>query len=132
MELIIKLLAAGGIMGILDFLWLGFVAKNLYYGEIGKLLLDKPNMVPALIFYVIYVVGVILFVVNPALEKNSWQYAFGMGALFGLVAYATYDLTNLATIKDFSPKVVVIDILWGMFITTLVAGGTYFAVKMLT
>lgn len=99
MELLIKLLAAGGIMGVLDFIWLGFIAKKLYYGEMGKLLLEKPNMPPALLFYVIYVVGVVLLLVNPALEKDSWQYALGYGALLGFVAYATYDLTNLATLK---------------------------------
>lgn len=101
MELLIKLLAVGGIMGLLDFVWLGFIAKKLYYAEMGKLLLDKPNMVPALLFYAIYVVGVIVFVLNPALDKQSWHSALGMGALFGLVAYATYDLTNLSTRKIF-------------------------------
>ena len=129
MELLIKLLAAGGIMGILDFIWLGFIAKKLYYSEMGKILLEKPNMIPALLFYVIYVVGVVIFVVNPALREGSWQYALGYGALFGLVAYATYDLTNLATMKDFSTKVVVIDLLWGRFSTAVVADGAYFITK---
>jgi len=131
MELLIKLLAAGGIMGVLDFIWLGFLAKKLYYGEMGKLLLEKPNMPPALLFYVIYVVGVVLLVVNPALEKDSWQYALGYGALLGFVAYATYDLTNLATLKGFSSKVVVIDLLWGTALTSIVSVGAFFAVKWL-
>jgi len=129
MELIVKLLVAGGVMGILDFLWLGFIAKKLYYGEMGKILLEKPNMLPALLFYVIYVVGVVLFVVTPALEKDSLQHALWYGAAFGLVAYATYDLTNLATLKYFSAKVVVIDLLWGMAITAVVSVVTYLAVK---
>ncbi|MES2876347.1 MAG: DUF2177 family protein [Patescibacteria group bacterium] len=129
MELLVKLLAAGGIMGILDFIWLGFVAKKLYYGEMGKILLEKPNMGPALLFYIIYVVGVVVFVISPALEKGSWQYALGYGALFGFVAYATYDLTNLATLKGFSPKVVVIDLLWGAALTAVVSTGTYAVVK---
>ena len=129
MELLIKILAAGGIMGILDFVWLGFVAKKLYYSEMGNILLKDFNMVPALMFYVIYVVGVLVFVINPAIEKGSWTYALGYGALFGFVAYATYDLTNLATLKGFSPKIVVIDLAWGAFITATVAVGTYFAVK---
>lgn len=129
MELIIKLLAVGGIMGLLDFVWLGFVAKKLYYAEMGKLLLDKPNMAAALAFYAIYVVGVIVFVLNPALEKGSWQYAAGMGALFGLVAYATYDLTNLATMKDFPLKIVIIDLVWGAALTSVVATGAYFIVQ---
>lgn len=129
MELLIKLLAAGGIMGVLDFIWLGFVAKKLYYSEMGNILLDKPNMVPALLFYVIYVVGVVVFVINPALEKDSWLHALGYGAAFGFVAYATYDLTNLATMKGFSPKIVAIDLLWGAFITAVMAVGAYWAVK---
>ena len=129
MELIIKLLVAGGIMGILDYLWLGVISKKLYYSEMGKILLEKPNMAPALLFYVIYVVGVIVFVINPALAKDSWVYAAGMGALFGFIAFATYDLTNLATMKGFSAKIVAIDLMWGAFMTATVAVGTYFAIK---
>jgi uncharacterized membrane protein len=129
MELLIKILAAGGIMGILDFVWLGFVAKRLYYSEMGGILLKDFNMVPALIFYAIYVIGTIVFVINPALEKGSWLYALGFGALFGFVTYATYDLTNLATIKGFSTKIVFIDLAWGTFIAAAVSVGTYFAVK---
>lgn len=131
MELLIKLLAVGGIMGILDYIWLGFIAKKLYYAEMGKLLLDKPNMGAALAFYLIYVVGVLVFVVNPALAKESWQYALGVGALFGLVAYATYDLTNLATMKDFPLKIVIIDLAWGMFITAAVSVGSFFIIRAL-
>ena len=132
MELLIKLLAVGGIMGILDYIWLGFIAKKLYYAEMGKLLLDKPNMGAALAFYLIYVVGVLVFVVNPALAKESWQYALGIGALFGLVAYATYDLTNLATMKDFPLKIVIIDLAWGMLITAAVSVGSFFIIRALT
>ena len=131
MELLVKLLAAGGIMAVIDFFWLGFVAKKLYYDEIGKLLLDKPNMLPAVLFYIIYVVGIVVFVVNPALKENSWLMAAGMGAFFGFVAYATYDLTNLATLKGFSSKVVVIDLIWGAALTAVVATGTYFIIRWL-
>lgn len=129
MELLVKLLAAGAIMGVLDFIWLGFVAKKLYYGEMGKILLEKPNMAPALLFYAIYVVGVVAFVITPALEKGSWVYALGYGALFGFVAYATYDLTNLATLKGFSSKIVVIDLVWGAALTAVVSVGAYVIVK---
>jgi uncharacterized membrane protein len=132
MEILIKLLAAGGIMGILDFVWLGFIAKKLYYGEMGKILLKEPNMGPALLFYAIYVIGTIVFVINPALEKDSWTYALGYGALFGFVAYATYDLTNLATFKGFSAKIAAIDLVWGASLTAVVSVGSYFIVKALT
>lgn len=132
MELLMKLLVAGGVMGLLDFIWLGFVAKKLYYGEMGKLLLDKPNMLPALLFYGIYVVGVVVFVINPALSKDSLAYAAGYGALFGLVAYATYDLTSLSVVKDFSTKVTVIDLLWGALLTSIVASVTFLVVSKWT
>lgn len=128
MDIIIKLLVAGGVMGLLDWLWLGFVAKGLYYGEMGKLLLEKPKMIPALIFYAVYVIGVVVFVVNPALAKGSLLQAIGFGALFGLVAYATYDLTNLATMKDFSAKIAILDIVWGAVLTATMAGITYVVV----
>ena len=129
MDVFIRLLIAGGVMGLLDFIWLGYAAKKLYHSEMGTLLLEKPNMSAAFLFYVIYVVGVVIFVLNPALEKDSLTYAVGYGALFGLVAYATYDLTGLAVIKGFTPKIVVIDLLWGMFLSAVVAGVTYLVVQ---
>ena len=115
-------------MGLIDFIWLGYVAKKLYYDEIGALLLDKPNMTAAVLFYVIYVIGIVAFAINPAIEKSSWQYALGYGALFGLIAYATYDLTNLATLKGWSTKIVVIDMAWGAVLTGTVAVATYWIV----
>lgn len=128
MEMIVKLLVAGGVMGLLDFVWLGYIAKKLYYGEMGAILLEKPKMIAALLFYVIYVIGVVVFVVNPALANNSLAYAAGYGALFGLVAYATYDLTSLAVVKGFSVKVVAIDLLWGMALTAVVSAVVFMAV----
>jgi uncharacterized membrane protein len=116
-------------MGLLDYIWLGFIAKKIYYGEMGRILLEKPNMIPALLFYGIYVVGVVAFVIMPAIEKQSWLYALGYGALFGFVAYATYDLTNLATLKGFSSKVVVVDLLWGAGLTAVVSLGSYGIVR---
>ncbi|MCA9342295.1 DUF2177 family protein [Candidatus Saccharibacteria bacterium] len=131
MQLLISLLVAGGVMGLMDFIWLGFLAKKLYFNEMGQILLKEFNMVPALIFYVIYVVGIVIFVINPALDKNSLSHAAIYGALFGLVAYATYDLTSLAVIKGFSTKIVVIDMLWGMLITSSVATITYLIIQKL-
>ncbi|MGB4768075.1 MAG: DUF2177 family protein [Candidatus Saccharimonas sp.] len=129
MDLIIKLLVAGGIMGLIDFVWLGFIAKKLYQTEMGSILLDKPNMLPAILFYIIYVMGIVVFVINPAIEKGSLAYAAGYGALFGLVAYATYDLTSLSVLKGFSTKIVVIDLLWGAVLTAAVASITYLVVS---
>ena len=124
-HVMLQLLVAGGVMGVLDFLWLGMVAKSFYRSQIGSLLLERPNMAAAVLFYVIYVVGVVMFVISPALEKGSLSYALTRGALFGFVAYATYDLTNLATMKGFTTRVVVVDMLWGMVLTLVVAGATY-------
>jgi uncharacterized membrane protein len=126
---LIKMLIAGGIMGLIDGVWLGVIAKKLYYTELGKLLLEKPNMTAAILFYVIYVVGIVVFAINPAIEKGSWQVALWQGALFGFVAYATYDLTNLATLKGWSEKIVIIDMLWGALLTAVVAAVTYLAVS---
>lgn len=126
---ITRLLIAGAIMGILDALWLTLVANKFYKSQLGSLLLDKPNMMAAVVFYVIYVVGVVAFVITPALDKGSWLHALGFGALFGLVAYATYDLTNLATLKGFPAKLVVVDLLWGAVLTAIVSALTYAVVR---
>jgi len=130
MEALIAIIAAAIIMGIFDYVWLGFIAKKLYYGEMGDILLKKPNMGPAILFYAIYVVGAVVLVVLPALAANSFMHALGYGALLGFVAYATYDLTNLATMKGFSSKIVVIDLIWGTFITAAVCAGSYLAASL--
>ena len=128
-DFIIRLVIAGGIMGVLDALWLSVVATKFYKSQIGQLLLDKPNMTAAVVVYIIYVVGIVAFAVSPALEKNSWQTALGNGALLGFVAYATYDLTNLATLKGFTTKVVVVDLIWGTLLTGVVSLATYWVIK---
>jgi uncharacterized membrane protein len=120
-DFIIKVLVAGGVMAIFDAIWLTVVASKFYKSQIGQLLLDKPNMTAAVIFYVVYVVGIVAFVLSPALDKGSWAYALGYGALFGLVAYATYDLTNLSTLKGFTTKLVLVDMLWGVCLTAAVS-----------
>lgn len=132
MEILIKLLATGGIIGLLDFLWLRFGARPLYESEMSKMLLEKPNAVPAAVFYVVYVIGVVWFVVTPALEKGSWVYALVSGALFGLVAYATYGMTNLAVFKGFTSKAMVIDVIWGTVLTACAGTGAYFIVRWLS
>lgn len=98
MELLIKILVTGGVLGVMDFLWLSLAAKKLYAEAMGDMMLEKPNLIPAALFYVVYIVGVIVFVVDLALGKSSVWHALGYGALFGGIAYATYGLTNLAAI----------------------------------
>lgn len=124
----VQLVVAGGVMGVLDFVWLAFVAKTFYRSQIGSLLLEKPNMAAAVLFYVVYVVGVVMFVVSPALKKGSWAHAVLYGAVFGFVAYATYDLTNLSTLKGFTAKLVAVDLAWGTLLTAVVSSVTYWIV----
>lgn len=122
---LLKLLVAGGIMGLIDAIWLGVIANKLYKDELGSLLAAKPNMVAAVLFYIIFVIGIVVFAVLPAVASGNWKTALGLGALLGLVAYATYDLTNLATLKDFPVKIVIIDLIWGTVLTATVATLTY-------
>jgi uncharacterized membrane protein len=120
-DILVRLLVTGVVMGVFDWFWLSIVANKFYKSQIGSLLLDKPNMAASVLFYAVYVVGVVVFVLSPALDAASWQHALGFGALFGIVAYATYDLTNLSTIKGFTVKLVIVDMLWGMVLTGLVS-----------
>lgn len=99
---------------IIDIIWLGLVAKKLYGKWIGNLMLEKPNWSAAIIFYVLYIVFIVIFVLIPA--EHSLSYAMTYGALFGFITYATYDLTNLATLKTWPLQMVVVDILWGTFL----------------
>lgn len=125
----IKLLVAGGIMALIDAIWLSVVANKFYKDQLGPLLLEKPNMVAAVLFYVIFVVGIVVFAVLPAVAAGDWKVALGYGALLGLVAYATYDLTNLATLKGFPVKIVIVDLIWGTVLTGTVATLTYLIVN---
>ena len=105
-----------------DLLWLGVIAKNLYKSEIGHLMSSQFKVIPAIIFYLIYIAGLVFFAVLPNISSQSIKAAILYGALFGFVAYATYDFTNYATLKDWPLKIVVIDLLWGAFISGLTAG----------
>lgn len=115
---------------ILDFLWLGFVAKDFYRSQIGGLLLERPNWIVAVLFYAFYIVGVVVFVVVPALDAGSWSRALVYGALFGLFCYGTYDLTNLATLKGWSGSLAAADMAWGGVVTALSAMGGYYATRL--
>lgn len=100
-----------------DLLWLGVLARDLYQRHLGALMAEQVNRTAALIFYALYIGGIFLFVVAPALERGSWSHALLYGALLGLLAYATYDLTNLATLRDWPVAIVGIDIAWGTMLT---------------
>ncbi len=109
----------------IDMIWLSLVAKNFYRDQIGALMKPDVNWTAAIIFYLIFITGLIVFVITPAIQKGSWTHALIFGALFGLVCYATYDLTNLAVAKDWSVLVTVIDLIWGAIISAVVATTTY-------
>lgn len=113
----------------IDMVWLGFVAKGFYAKQIGSLLRPDVNWSAAILFYLLFIVGLVVFVITPAVEKNSWTYALLFGALFGLVTYATYDLTNLALAKDWPLLVTVVDLVWGAVLAASVSVLTYFIIS---
>jgi len=108
----------------IDLVWLGVIAKDFYRTHLGHLMGDV-QWIPAIIFYLIYIVGIVLFAVSPAIQARSLLLALGLGALFGFIAYATYDLTNLATLKDWPVLVTVVDLIWGSVLTSSVATLSY-------
>jgi uncharacterized membrane protein len=114
---------------VIDLIWLSVVAKSFYQKYLGYIFAEKFALWPAVIFYALYAFGLVFFVINPALESKSVMVAVLRGALFGLIAYATYDLTNQATIAKWPMIVTVVDLAWGIFVTALVSGITYLVVS---
>lgn len=110
----------------IDIIWLGFVAKNFYRNQIGFLMTPNIHWPAAIVFYLLFIIGLVFFVITPAIEKGSWTYALFFGALFGLITYATYDLTNLATLKDWPLLVTIVDLAWGAVLAASVSVVTYF------
>jgi uncharacterized membrane protein len=112
----------------LDAIWLLLIAKDFYQKNIGSIMKADPNLYAAGLFYLIFLAGLVTFVTQPALLKESWTHALIFGMFFGFVTYATFDLTSLALLKDFPVKVVIVDLLWGMFIGGAVSTGGYYIV----
>ena len=104
----------------IDMVWLGLVARTFYRKYIGFIMAPSPNWLAAIIFYLLFIVGILVLVVLPGLELGSLKTTLLRGAIFGLVAYATYDLTNLATLKDWPLIVTVVDMIWGTVLSTAV------------
>lgn len=128
-KFLISALVAFVVFLVIDFVWLIFISRKLYDRELKEIKKEKITWSAAIIFYIIYIVGVTFFVVAPAIDKGNFWYAVYGGALFGLVAYSTYDLTNLATMKGFPIKITIIDLIWGTFVTSAVSVLTYLIVK---
>lgn len=110
---------------LVDIVWLAVISKNLYKKYLGHLMTPNVNWTAGIIFYVLFIAGLVFFVINPALAQESLSYAILAGGFFGLIAYGTYDLTNLATLKDWPVLITVIDLVWGTFLNAATAGITY-------
>ena len=122
------LIAFAVFLGI-DMVWLTLVAPKFYKAQIGHLMADKAKLLPAAIFYVLFVAAMVYFVIAPALEHQNLTRLIVSAAIFGLVTYATYDLTNMATLKDWPLLVTVVDITWGTFLSLAVSLITYLILK---
>lgn len=124
-RLAIGYLGTAAVFLLVDLLWLGVVARGLYRRHLGHLLAEEVNWGAAIVFYLLFVVGILVFAVLPAVERGSAVRAALMGGLFGFFAYATYELTNLATLEGWPPGIVIVDIAWGTVLTAVVALAGY-------
>lgn len=121
-----------GVFLAIDIVWLAFISRALYAKYLGYLMAPKVNFVAAFIFYIIFVIGLLYFVINPALAKGDLMAAILPGMFFGLIAYATYDLTNLATIRDWPMLITSIDLVWGSFLSAATCGLSYLIIKAIS
>ena len=112
------------VMVVLDLLWLGVIAKPLYQQGIGHLMADKPNIPVAVLFYLLFPIGLMVFVVQP---DRAWSATLAAAAMYGFFTYATYDLSNLATLRGWPVSLAAIDIAWGTFISTVTGAAAKFA-----
>lgn len=110
----------------IDLLWLGVIAKGFYSRHLANFLSPEVNWVAAIVFYLLFIIGIFIFAILPAVEKQSWIHALIYGGLFGFFTYATYDLTNLATLSNWPIRVVIVDIIWGLVLTASVSISGYF------
>lgn len=130
-KLIISYILTALVFFAIDIVWLGVVAQKLYAHYLGKFLTDQVNWTAAIIFYLIFIVGIFIFAILPSVEKGSMMNAAIYGGLFGFMAYATYDLTNLATLKNWPLEIVFIDLAWGTVLTGIVSVAGFLIVRAL-
>ncbi|NIR44376.1 MAG: DUF2177 family protein [Gemmatimonadetes bacterium] len=124
-QLALTYLASLMVFLVLDFAWLGFIARGFYREQLGHLLRPDVRWGAAIMFYLLFVAAVVVLAVLPAVERGSLLRATLLGGFFGLVAYATYDLTNLATLRGFPTLVAAVDMVWGFVLTAIVATAGY-------
>ncbi|MEM9232534.1 MAG: DUF2177 family protein [Pseudomonadota bacterium] len=113
MEVLASYLAALVVFVILDLIWIKMIMRPIFVSDIGDLMLEDPRVTPAITFFLAYQAGIVYFAVVPAVEAGSWMIAAAHGALLGLIAYGTYETTNLATLKRWTNRMLAIDIGWG-------------------
>jgi uncharacterized membrane protein len=132
LKTLILYLSTAAVFFAIDLIWLGLMNSRFYKIQLAEFMSDKVNWLPAILFYLLFIVGLLLLVVLPAVEHDSWIRALLLGGLLGMVAYATYDLTNLASIKNWPIVVTMVDIVWGTILAATVATISYFIAKALS
>lgn len=125
MRILVTYFATIVVFAVVDFIWLGFVAKDFYRSAIGHLMADNFNIPAAIAFYLFYVAGLMIFAIEPAAAEGSLTRAALLGAAFGLFAYGTYDLTNLATLKNWPLSISLADMAWGSVLSAITASAGY-------
>jgi uncharacterized membrane protein len=131
MEILILYLVTFLAFIVVDLIWLGFVARKLYKKYLGFIMADRPNWAAALVFYLIFIFGLVYFVLQPNVAADSVVPSLTNGLLFGFITYATYDLTNLATLKNWPIKITLIDLCWGSALGGSVSLISYFVYNLL-
>lgn len=136
-EIIIMYPIALALFLVIDFIWLAFIAKDIYFKELKSIVLTKDGknisarLKPAFVFYLLFIVGILFFVLNQAVEENSILIAIQNGSMFGLLTYGTYDLTNYSVLKDWSLKITVIDIVWGVVLSSIISLASFGVFQLL-
>jgi uncharacterized membrane protein len=126
---IVAYLAAAVVFCLMDFVWLTIIAKDFYQSRMGSLMLYEIKFSAAITFYLLYLMGLLIFAIMPALRAQHWLVALGLSAFLGLIAYASYDLTNLATLKGWSLSLSLVDIIWGVVVSSCAGTAGFFAAR---
>ena len=132
LKYILGYIATGLSFALIDSIWLRNMYLRLYQAEIGAVLMTGMRLGPAVAFYLLYSLGIVIFAVSPAFASGKWQTALVNGALFGFFCYMTYDLTNYATLKVWSLKVTILDMIWGTLLTGLAAAAGYWITGLIS
>jgi uncharacterized membrane protein len=126
---IVAYLTAAVVFCLMDFVWLTIIAKDFYQSRMGFLMLYEIKFSAAVTFYLLYLMGLLIFAIMPALRAQDWLAALSLSGFLGLIAYASYDLTNLATLKDWSLSLSLVDMLWGVVVSSCAGTAGFFAAQ---